>query len=355
MTADALGGVWTYSLELIDALAGEGVAVTLAVMGGRLSADQRRQAADSAAEAVHESGFALEWMDDPWVEVDQAGAWLLGLAEQARPDVVHLNGYVHAALQWPVPVLVVAHSCVLSWWAAVRAEVAPPVWDEYRLRVGAGMAAAGAVVAPTAAMGAELQRCYGFGGARVISNCRAAGWVVDAPKEPFVVGAGRVWDDAKNLAALDRAALQLDWPVVLAGDPSHPGGGGDRRLRAAHAAGVLPFTELASVLGRAAVFALPARYEPFGLAALEAGLSGCALVLGDIPSQREVWGDAATYVEPDDEDGLAAVLSDLLADPEKAASRGADARARAARFDPAATAAAYLDAYRRLCLTRAVR
>ncbi len=32
---------------------------------------------------------------------------------------------------------------------------------------------------------------------------------------------------------------------------------------------------------------LPARYEPFGLSVLEAALSGCALVLGDIPSLRE--------------------------------------------------------------------
>ena len=28
--------------------------------------------------------------------------------------------------------------------------------------------------------------------------------------------------------------------------------------------------------------------------------SGCALVLGDLPSLREVWGDAALYVRPDD-------------------------------------------------------
>ncbi len=354
MTADAVGGVWTYALELADALAESGVAVTLAVMGGGLSAEQRRQAAASSVAAVHGSALALEWMDDPWAEVDAAGDWLLGLAEEARPDVVQLNGYSHAALPWPAPTLVVAHSCVLSWWAAVRGEAAPPLWDEYRRRVTAGLAAADAVVAPTAAMRDELQRCYGFAGGQVIPNCRSADWVVEAPKEAMVVGAGRVWDDAKNLASLDRAALRLDWPVVLAGDPSRPGGG-ERRLRAAHAAGALPFGELAALLGRASVFALPARYEPFGLAALEAALSGCALVLGDIPSQREVWGDAAAYVHPDDEDGLVAVLRDLSADPDQAARRGADARARAARYHPAATAAAYLDAYRRLPSTAAVR
>ena len=347
MTADAVGGVWTYALELVDALAQHGFGVTLAVMGGGLSEGQRREAKASAAEAVHESSFALEWMSEPWREVEQAGGWLLDLAEQTRPDVVHLNGYVHAGLRWNAPTMVVAHSCVLSWWAAVRAEPAPPAWDEYRRRVSAGLAAASAVVAPTAAMLAELRRWYGLDGGEVIPNCRRSGWVTEAAKEPFVVGAGRVWDDAKNLRALDRAAARLDWPVVVAGDRTSPQGG-NQRLRAAHATGALPFDELAGLLGRAAVFALPARYEPFGLGPLEAAHSGCALVLGDIPSLREVWGDAATYVHPDDEDGLVRALDDLLGDPAHAAGRGVDARRRAARYSPAATAAAYLDAYGRL-------
>lgn len=347
MTADAAGGVWTYALELVDALAEEGVAVTLAVLGPALSEPQRRQASASAAEAVHEGGFALEWMPDPWHDVDRAGSWLLALADEVGPDVVHLNGYAHAGLAWPAPTLVVAHSCVLSWWEAVRGEPAPPEWAEYRRRVAGGLGAAGAVAAPTAAMLAELRRWYGFDGGQVIPNCRSRPWVVEASKRPFVLAAGRVWDDAKNLSALDRVAPHLDWPVVVAGDPAHPGGG-DRGLRAAHATGALPFDQLAGLLGRAAVFALPARYEPFGLAALEAALSGCALVLGDIPSLGEVWGNAATYVDPDDEDQLLHVLRALLRDPRLAATRGAAARQRAARYTPAATAAAYLDAYRRL-------
>ena len=63
---------------------------------------------------------------------------------------------------------------------------------------------------------------------------------------------------------------------------------------------------IADWYARASIYALPARYEPFGLSALEAALSGCALVLGDIPSLREVWGDAALFVAPDDTDALAA-------------------------------------------------
>ena len=64
--------------------------------------------------------FALEWMDEPWDDVARAGDWLLALEERDRPDVVHLNGYVHGAAALSRPCLVAAHSCVLSWWAAVH-------------------------------------------------------------------------------------------------------------------------------------------------------------------------------------------------------------------------------------------
>ena len=114
MTADAVGGVWTYAVELCRALAARGVRAALATMGPRPSAAQRDEARAIPGLTLFESDHALEWMDDPWAEVDAAGEWLLGVAREVRPDVVHLNGYAHAALPWPAPVLCVGHSCVLS-------------------------------------------------------------------------------------------------------------------------------------------------------------------------------------------------------------------------------------------------
>jgi glycosyltransferase involved in cell wall biosynthesis len=140
----------------------------------------------------------------------------------------------------------------------------------------------------------------------------------------------------------------MDWPVVLAGETRGPAGS-VRPLQAAHAVGVLPLDQLAVLLGRAAVFAHPARYEPFGLGPLEAALSGCALVLGDIPTLREVWDDAATYVHPDDPEGLATALAEILSDPDLASSLGAAARSRAERYRPAGMADAYASTYRNLC------
>jgi glycosyltransferase involved in cell wall biosynthesis len=117
--------------------------------------------------------------------------------------------------------------------------------------------------------------------------------------------------------------------------------------------GALTGTEVLGWLARAAVFAAPARYEPFGLTALEAALSGCALVLGEIPSLREVWGEAALFVCPEDAAGLAAVTNRLLHDPVERSRMAGAARERAARYTVEAMSAGYLSAYRQLAATPA--
>ena len=110
MTTDSVGGVWTYALELTDALAERGVDVTLATMGRRLTRAQRAELSACNAANMHTSSFALEWMEEPWVDVERAGEWLLEIAHDVEPDVVHLNAYAFGALSWPAPVVVVGHS-----------------------------------------------------------------------------------------------------------------------------------------------------------------------------------------------------------------------------------------------------
>jgi glycosyltransferase involved in cell wall biosynthesis len=99
-------------------------------------------------------------------------------------------------------------------------------------------------------------------------------------------------------------------------------------------------------MSRAAIYALPARYEPFGLSILEAALAGCALVIGDLPSLREIWGDAATYVRPGE---LRCALDPLTDDLATCKRLGAAARERALELTPARMAAAYHALYQELC------
>ena len=355
MTVDAVGGVWTYALDLSRALGERGVHVSLVLMGPPPSDAQREDVAAIPTVDMYERPYALEWMDDPWCEVEQAGDWLLELERELRPDVVHLNGYCHAALDFRVPVLVVGHSCVLSWWRAVYGSDAPAKWDAYADRVSEGLQSADLVVAPTAAMLANLDFHYGpLLRQKVIPNGRYATGLFATPpaaKDAVVLTAGRLWDQAKNVESVACVAPYLSWPVYIAGESRRPSGD-SVSYGGVHCLGRLGARELATWMGRAAVYALPARYEPFGLSVLEAALAGCALVLGDIRSLREIWGETAVYVPPDNRRALASAIEMLIHDGDLRLELATRAQARARELTPRRMADGYYSAYRDLVRQR---
>jgi glycosyltransferase involved in cell wall biosynthesis len=380
MTADTIGGVWTYAVELSRGLSTHGVKVILATMGAPLQPHQRDDIAklgDSVE--LHESNFRLEWMDDPWADVATAGEWLLHLERTRQPEIVHLNGYAHAALDFAAPKMIVAHSCVLSWWSSVKQASAPPAWFHYREQVKQGLRAANLVVAPTRAMLAMLSRLYGdFKDGRVIFNGRdaappsnlppvehtivqpalehvparaSAPCYLSAEKESFVLSVGRLWDEAKNASALAAIAPNLPWPVRLAGDTRRPDGVESMPLPNVELLGHRSAAQISEDYRRAAIYALPARYEPFGLSVLEAALAGCALVLGDIPTLRELWAGAASFIPPNDTNLLRAELENLIHNPYRRQVLGLEAQRRAHRFSVARMTAGYLSAYDELLAT----
>lgn len=349
MTADTIGGVWTYALQLIAATAPYNVEYVLCSTGELPSSAQRDEVARLSNVRLLESSGKLEWMEEPWDDLQRCQQWLQQIARNERPDVVHLNEFVHASGRWDAPVLVVGHSCVLSWHEAVRRSPAGSHWARYRRRVAAGLRAADAVVAPSQTMLNALHLHYGpLECGRVIYNGLTIGDAANPDaKEPFVLTAGRLWDEGKNVATVVRAADRIGCPVRLAGDT----GGGDGNQHAAaniQYLGRLPAEELYQHYRKAAVYALPARYEPFGYTPLEAALHGCALVLGDIPSLREIWRDAAVYVPPDDDVALAESTNDLLGSPAKRRRYSEAARRRATALTATAMATRYVTLYRRL-------
>ena len=351
MTVDAVGGVWTYALDLSRALGERGVRVSLALMGPAPSDAQRADAAAIPTLDMYERPYALEWMDDPWCEVAEAGAWLLELEGELQPDIVHLNGYCHASLPFSAPVLVTGHSCVLSWWRAVYGTEPPAKWDAYSAKVAEGLQAADLVVAPTAAMLASLNFHYGpLPQRRVIPNGRYATGLFATPpasKDALVLTAGRLWDQAKNVDSVASIAPYLSWPVYIAGESRRPSGD-SVSYDGVHRLGRLSAREVAGWMARAAIYALPARYEPFGLSVLEAALAGCALVLGDIRSLREIWGPAAIYVPPDNRRALAAAIDGLIRDGEYRQRLATLAQSRARELTPRRMADGYYNAYRDL-------
>jgi glycogen(starch) synthase len=327
MTADTVGGVWTYAMELARA-AGPDCRFVVATMGALPSHAQWSEVPPNTK--VVASEYKLEWMDDPWDDVERAGEWLLGLEADEEPDVVHLNGYAHGALPFRAPKLVVGHSCVLSWWRAVKGEDAPSSWTRYRREVENGLQAADAVAAPSAWMLGALHEHYRFEApSRLVYNGRDGG--PHEEKQRQVFAAGRMWDEAKNMRAVAEAANDIAWPIRIAGDGAPLGRlGREAMLRE---------------LGAASIYLFPALYEPFGLSILEAALAGCALVVGDIPSLREIWRDAAVFVPPRDAKAIARAVNEIIANDDFRFELARRARRRAADFTPQRMADGYRETY----------
>ena len=351
MTTDTIGGVWTYTMELCEVLAEHDVQVLLASMGRALQPDQRAQVRRLLNVEIAESEFRLEWMDSPWKDVNDAGEWLLELERRFSPDVVHLNGYAHGALSFRAAKLIVAHSCVLSWWRSVKGGPIPHRCSEYARRARAGLQGASMIVAPTAAMLRALEKQYApFLSGEIIYNGRNPEKFKVGTKEERILGVGRLWDEAKNISSLAEVAPQLAWPVFVAGECNGP----DSRslnIRNLQGLGRLTESELIEQYGRAAIFVSPARYEPFGLSVLEAALAGCALVLGDIPSLRELWSGAAEFVSPLDRTALRDRIRHLIKHPARRQALARKARERALEMNSQRMGEAYLSAYADLMLT----
>jgi len=353
MTTDTVGGVWTFSLELAQVLARRGIEVILATLGGEGTEEQRSTALAIPNLRLLVSRYKLEWMDDPWSDVAESGDWLLGIERQFRPDVIHLNSLVHGGLPFQAPTVLTVHSCVPSWWSAVKSGPLPASWDNYRDKVAASLKCVNLLVTPTSAMLRMVYRNYStdLPASRVIPNGRSNTLFQPGPKERFIFTAGRLWDEAKNVSAVAQVAAKLPWPTYVAGETRNPNGETvefpDCRML-----GHLTPAAIADWYRCAAIYALPARYEPFGLSVLEAALCGCALVLGNIESLREIWDDSAVYVTPDDTEQLASVLRALMADQTAREQLAQRSLARALTMTSERTGSDYMEAYESVAQAR---
>ena len=341
MTTDAVGGIWRYSVDLAEGLAGCGVQTVLAVLGPSADPAQRAEAEAVPGLRLVDTGLPLDWTAAAPSELARASEHLAGLAALAGADGVHLHApALVGAARWPAPVVAVAHSCVATWWRAVRGG---PMPDDFAWRseaTRAGLLAAQGVIAPTAAHAEATETAYGPLPIRVVHNGGRALPIPARPRRPGVLTAGRLWDAGKAVDWLDRAAPGLDVPVLAAG-PTRSPEGSEVRFDHLRLLGTLVPNTLAAERAGTTVFASMARYELFGLAVLEAAQSGMALVLSDTPGFRELWDGAAIFVA--DESGLLPALRQALATPEPWAAR---AQGRARRYTVEAMAVGTLAVHR---------
>jgi glycosyltransferase involved in cell wall biosynthesis len=347
MTADAVGGVWQYAIDLAGNLRTHGVRTTVAVLGPAPSADQQIMAEAAGAEIIA-TGLPLDWTASHQGEVKQAGRAIARLAAQVRPDLVHLNAPALAAHgRFDVPVVAACHSCVATWWQAVKGGPLPEDFVWRRELVRQGYAYANRLLAPTLAFAQATAEAYDLAQPPTVvrNGRRALKETTSAGSGLFAFTAGRLWDEGKNFAAIDRMAMRLSVPVLAAGPVQGPNGA---RVEARHAKplGRLSDEDIARHLGERPIFVSTALYEPFGLAVLEAAQAGCGLVLSDIPTFRELWEGAALFVNPSDEEGIAEAVEGLVQDHDARAVLGRAARKRAEVYTVEAMSEGVLKSYR---------
>lgn len=332
LVTDAVGGVWTYSLDLARALREWNVEALLVVTGPSPSAEQRTEA--SGFEVI-DTGFPLDWTAKRPDLIRRAGCALAELATKEGADLVQVNSAALVAdCEFDQPVVAVQHSCVASWWATVKGTPLPPDFGWRRDLIECGLNRAAAVVAPSAAFAALTARTYALTRpVHAVHNGRRALAMKRRPMEDYVFTAGRLWDEGKNARTLDEAAARLGVTVEAAGPLQGPNGAREsfENLRCL---GELSPAGIAERLAARPIFASAALYEPFGLSVLEAAQAGCALVLSDIPTFRELWSGCATFVAASDADAFAEAIEELLANPARRTDLGIAARMHALRYTP---------------------
>jgi glycogen synthase len=325
VTADTIGGVWTYVRELVTCLANRGVRVTLVSFGEIPTARQTAWMDGLAGLDYRPTGFRLEWMQDAEADIEMSSEYLTSIVSEVRPDVLHLNQYCYGSLPVDVPRIVVAHSDVVSWWAAVHGqEPDDSHWTKwYRETVLRGLQGATAVVAPSLWMLDSIRRYYIHPAcSSVIHNGRNPNlFNPHIAKDEYIVSVGRLWDAAKQVNLLKQ--IDSPVPILIAGSEEHP----ESRTRAyeenatirrkgVRLKGQQSEAQLVHLYARAAMYVATSQYEPFGLAPLEAALSRCAIVANDIPTFHEIWGDDAYYFRFNDAASLQRSIEQLSADKE---------------------------------------
>lgn len=353
MTTDTVGGVWNYSVELCKELKKYDVEVHLAAMGAWPSKQQRKEISAYGNVTLYKSDFKLEWMQDPWEDVEKSRKWINSIYHTINPDLVHLNNYAQIEEEWECPVVTVFHSCVKTWWQAVKGTSAPATWDSYARIVERSLNASDVVVSPTKAI---LQSALEFhqinSPTKVIYSGKDMDFPQDIKKEEFILCTGRIWDEGKNLNLLSEVASNLNWPVYVAGNNINPNTGKVCEVANVHFLGKLQPEELKIWMKRAEIFVSPTKYEPFGLAILEAAKAGCALALSNISTLKELWSGNAVFFDPKDPGEATEIINQLIENKDFRKELAAKSTAEAEKYNAEKMGSQYYELYQDLIVSK---
>jgi len=347
ITTDTVGGVWRFGIELIEGLLEAGDAVALVSFGQTPSSSQHtecRRLADRWKQRFRyvASETPLEWMHANDRSYDEGASLLRETVHRFDVDLLHSNQYCYGAVELGIPVLLTAHSDVLSWAQACGRALDDSEWlRRYCSLVQRGLDGAAFLTAPTEWMLRTLAANFDVPDQRkTIANGRSIPTVPRIQKSLRAVTAGRLWDEAKGISML--GSVQTGIPLIVAGSIDCDQSGGAPVSKVEHC-GEVSQEDMLRIFDGSAIYICTSLYEPFGLAPLEAALCGCAVVARDIDSLREVWNGAALFFSNPVE--LSGILGALAADPIRLAEQQRKAKTQAQLYTRERMVAEYRELY----------
>jgi glycogen(starch) synthase len=327
VTTDTLSGVWTYTRELVTGLISRGARITLVSFGEIPIPEQTAWMNSLHGLEYRPTAFCLDWMQGAQEDFKDSSDYLIQLIKERKPDLLHFNHASYGSLAVATPRIVVAHGDFINWWKAVHGhEPKTTQWlRSYRQRLSEGLIQADMVVAPTVWMLDSLRSCYVaprrnsiiyHGRNPVLFNSYGK-------KDDSVLAVGRMLDAGKQIGLITqhnhRLAISIVDSDATAPAPRLPIRA-DVKVAIEETAvslkGQQTEAQMRALYSRTSIYVATSRYEPFGMTAVEAALSRCAIVANDIPSHREVWGDAALYFHSNNAPSLASTLQRLSEDRE---------------------------------------
>jgi glycosyltransferase involved in cell wall biosynthesis len=193
-----------------------------------------------------------------------------------------------------------------------------------------------------------------------VKPASAIGFGLDDSR-PLILHLGRI-NAGKNVIplvdALARVVAETDAVALLCGIGTELEGVRQRIARLGIADRIVApgyTTQSIALMKRASLFVSLSRYEGMPNAVMEAAAAGCPQVLSDIPAHREILDDStAVFVDVNSPSAAADAMIGVLRNPELAARRAADARARSRAWSIAQLALEYEKIYEQI-LERARR
>jgi glycogen synthase len=343
MTTDTKEDKWQFTLNLVSSLCDENIEVVLLAMGPKLYNHQLEELENLAPNThFYHQSITPEWKENDLTGIPKAGIWINKIFASENPDIIHLNHYSPACIHWDVPVVLSPQACIMLLENLSSVEELPEKFHKIFHMSQIALHAADAVVFPTAALLAHFTCVYGqISKAHVIPPGIREIYRPSDQKFPMVFSEGHLDDPNLNLNLLLLAAPYIDGEIFIAGEKEQV----MRLPKNVRFLGNLSRQQKSNWLKMASIFALPARLDPFGLAFLEAASNRCALIGGDTPYLKEIWGDAMEYVSIDNPDALAAACNEGLHFPHKALAHGENAFSRVQKFNQRDIAIQYKELY----------